>query len=243
LTRQFTVARKMVCILAAAVGVLLYASAHAAPTSNGDSPDTSSAAAPFHGHFHEALGGGFLPAQRITNFDEIRSRTEYSATGFFDEAAVEAALLTADVRASVGGQVRALSLQYVPVGESAWNLDSRLDTSQSDPAGGVHHMSSGELPLASRRGRDVAGEREVLLRNSDPLARARVTLGKEWLFVYADVGTPDSTLGWQALVGIRVGQDARLLGGWRHTTYFFSPGKDFDALDFEGPFLGAQRSW
>jgi len=233
----------MVFILAAAAGVLLYATAHAAPASNADSADTSCAAAPFDGHFHEALGGGFLPAQRTTTFDEIRSRTEYATTVFFEEAAVEAALLTADVGAPVGGQVRALSLQYLPVGEPASNLGSRLDTSQSDPAGGVHHIRGGDLLLASRRGRDVAGEREVLLRDSDPLARARMTLGREWLFVYADVGTPDSTLGWQALLGIRVGQDARLLGGWRHTTYFFSPGKDFDALDFEGPFLGAQRSW
>ena len=234
----------MICILAAAVGVLLFASAQAAPASNGDSADASSVAAPFYGHFHQTLAVGFFPAQRTTNFDEIRSRTEYSATVFFDEAAVEAALLTADVGAPVGGQVRALSVQHHPVGgESASSLNPRLDTSQSDPAGRVHHISGGDLPLTSDRGRDVAGEREVLLRNSDPLARARVTLGKEWLFVYADVGTPDSTLGWQALVGIRVGQDARLLGGWRHTTYFFSPGKDFDALDFEGPFLGAQRSW
>jgi len=88
-------------------------------------------------------------------------------------------------------------------------------------------------------------QREVFLRNSDPLVRAklRVSLGREWLFVYADMGGGSSTLRWQSLVGIRVGQRAHLLAGWRGMTYYLSPGGDFNSLDIDGPFIGAQRAW
>ena len=87
--------------------------------------------------------------------------------------------------------------------------------------------------------------REVFLRNSQPLIRAKLRMnpGREWLFVYADMGGGNSPVRWQGLVGIRVGQDAHLLGGWRRVTYDFSPGGEFDALDFDGPFIGAQRAW
>ena len=68
-------------------------------------------------------------------------------------------------------------------------------------------------------------------------------LGRERLFVYADMGAADSPLRYQGLLGIRVGQDAHLLGGWRRITYYFSPGRDFDSLDFGGPFLAVQRAW
>jgi hypothetical protein len=97
--------------------------------------------------------------------------------------------------------------------------------------------------FASDRAR--ATEHEVFLRNPDPLVRAklRMNLGKEWLFVYADMGAGSSSLRWQGLVGIRVGQDAHLLGGWRRITYYLSPGGEFDSLDFDGPFIGAQRAW
>jgi len=88
-------------------------------------------------------------------------------------------------------------------------------------------------------------QREVFLRSSDSLVRAkvRVRLGKEWLFAYADMAAGSSPLRWQGLVAIRVGRDAHLLGGWRRVTYDLSPGGEFDSLDFDGPFIGAQRAW
>jgi hypothetical protein len=105
------------------------------------------------------------------------------------------------------------------------------------------YVFDSDPPLASGRARET--ERQVFLRNSDSLvrAKARMRLGREWLFVYADMGGGSSPLRWQGLVGIRVGQDAHLLGGWRRVTYDLSPGGEFDSLDFDGPFIGAQRAW
>jgi hypothetical protein len=87
---------------------------------------------------------------------------------------------------------------------------------------------------------------EVPVRNADALLRAnmRLTLGEEWLgFVYADMGAVDSALRWQGLAGIRTAHGVDLIGGWRHVTYHFTPGRGFDSLEFDGPYLGAALAW
>jgi len=123
------------------------------------------------------------------------------------------------------------------------SLSSPVDTSLSDLPARFRYVLDSDSLLAGDRARET--EREVFLRNPDSLVRAkvRVRLGREWLFVYADMSAGSSTLRWQGLVGIRVGQDAHLLGGWRRITYYFNPGGEFDALDVDGPFIGAQRVW
>jgi len=90
------------------------------------------------------------------------------------------------------------------------------------------------------------GDREVLLRSSDAFVRAAipVTLGPERRgFVYVDMGAADSALKWQGLAGIHGSRDVDLVGGWRHVTYHFNPGRGFDSIDFNGPFLGATLAW
>jgi hypothetical protein len=228
---------------AAALGILLCASAHTTGAADGDPADALSAGAPPYGCFGEACGGALLPAQRTANFDEIAGRIDDSAPVSFDGNAAQRAVLTAGMSARVRGQVRPLAPQYRPVGESASGLSGPVDTSLSNLPARFHYVFGSNVPFASDRERER--EREVLLRSSDPMVRAkvRVPLGKEWLFAYADMGAADSALRWQGLVGIRISQDAHLLGGWRHITYYFSPGNEFDSLDFDGPFLGAQRAW
>jgi hypothetical protein len=140
-------------------------------------------------------------------------------------------------------QVFALAHQNLPEVRLAPSFGGPVGSSLPDPPTRSRSVFSPGLQLAADRAR--ATEREVVLRNSEPSvpAKVRMTLGKEWLFVYADMGAADSPLRWQGLVGIRVGPRAQLLGGWRRVTYYLSPGKDFDSLDSEGPFLAAQRVW
>jgi hypothetical protein len=136
-----------------------------------------------------------------------------------------------------------LALRYRRDGALASSLGRPAEGSLGDPPARVRFLPGEDPKLASDRAR--ATEREVVLRNSEPSvpAKIRMTLGKDWLFVYADMGAADSPLRWQSLVGIRVGPRAQLFGGWRHVTYYLSPGKDFDSVDSEGPFLGVQRVW
>jgi len=147
----------------------------------------------------------------------------------------------ADTRAA-GTPLYGLTPQYRPAGPPA-AFSVPVGASLFGPLARPDHVFGRDLRLSS--GRAPQNESEVLLRNSAPLLRARVRmpLGRERLFVYADMGAADSPLRYQGLLGIRVGQDAHLLGGWRRITYYFSPGRDFDSLDFDGPFLAVQRAW
>ena len=118
-----------------------------------------------------------------------------------------------------------------------------LPAERSDSAAQIRSDLLARFRHAYRAPQD---EGEVTLQNSDAFLRAnmRLTLGNEWRgFVYADIGATDSELRWQGLAGMhhRLGVD--LLGGWRHVTYRFSPGRGFDSLEFKGPFLGASLAW
>jgi hypothetical protein len=237
LTRKSTPAGKTRRLSAAVLGMLLCASTHTT-TAAGDSADALSPGAQLYGYFREARGGAPLPPQRTANFDEIYRRSERPAHNCLDGGAVLPATATACVR----GQPRVLAAQYRPVAGSTHGAP--LDASLSDLLTRLHYAFGSDLGLSSDRVRQ--DESEVLLKNSDAFVRAKipVTLGREWRgFVYADVGAADSALRWQGLAGIRGSHGVDVLGGWRHVTYHFNPGRGFDSLDFDGPFLGATLTW
>jgi hypothetical protein len=244
LIHKSTPARKTDRMSATALGMLLCASAHFTPAASAELADALPTGAPLYGYFREARGDAFVPAQRTANFDQIRHGTDDPAHVSFDGEAVQPAGLTAGATARVDGWARALVAQARPVTGWAPGLSAPVDASLSDLLARLHHAFGSDLGLSSGLAR--RGEREVLVRNSDALVRAKVqlTLGKEWLgFVYADIGAADSALKWQGLAGIPCGHGVDLLGGWRHVTYHFSPGQGFDSLDFNGPFLGATLAW
>jgi hypothetical protein len=119
----------------------------------------------------------------------------------------------------------------------------RVDASPADLLARLRAFGS-DLGLSSDRARQDDGE--LVLRNSDAFvqAKVRLTLSNGWRgFVYADIGAADSEVKWQGLAGIHGGLGVDLLGGWRHVTYHFSPGRGFDSLEFNGPFLGAAVAW
>jgi hypothetical protein len=190
----------------------------------------------------EARGGA--PAQQAGNFDEIRRRTDDSAHASFDAETAQRAGLTAGATARIRGQAHAPASRLGPVAGLAPGVSASVDASVSDLLSRLHYAFGSDPGLSNERARQ--GEGEVLLRNADAFVRALLplTLGKEWPgFVYADMGAADSALRWQGLAGIHGGHGVDLLGGWRHVTYHFSPGRGFDSLDFNGPFLGATLAW
>ena len=142
-------------------------------------------------------------------------------------------------------QSRALGAQYPSVAAPASALNAATAAVfPSDHLVRLRYSFGSDPGLPSDRARPIAGD--DLLKNSDAALRAdvRLTLVNEWRgFVYADIGAADSEVRWQGLAGLhhRLGVD--LLGGWRHVTYHFSPGRGFDSLEFKGPYLGAALAW
>jgi hypothetical protein len=127
---------------------------------------------------------------------------------------------------------------------AARGLGARVDASPSELLARLHYAFASDLGLSSDHTRQNGGE--LVLRNSDAFvqAKVRLPLNRDWHgFVYADIGAADSQLRWQGLAGIHAWLGVDLLGGWRHVTYHFSPGRGFDSLEFNGPFLGAALAW
>ena len=226
----------MAGVFATALGMLLCRGAYATPAADAASA-VALADAPLYGYFAEARGADFLLTQRTVDWDETRDRAHdpaYVSRG--GEATLSKGLASSIVR--VPAHVGAPAPRYYPVG-AAPRFSAPLEASLSEPLARLDCVCLSDLQVSSDQAR--RNEREVLLRSSDASVRAklRVTLGKEWLFVYGDMGPAGSALRYQGLVGIRLGHGANLLGGWRRVTYYYSP----NSLDFEGPFLSAQRSW
>jgi len=93
LTRKSTPATQTGRWSAAALGVLLCASAHTAPVTGTDSVDAWLADDPPHGYFRETRGGASVPAQRTINFNEVPPSTDRLVHFAFDGEAPQPAIL------------------------------------------------------------------------------------------------------------------------------------------------------
>ncbi len=207
-----------------------------------DPVDGLALSGPVHGDFHDLRTGAFLLAGQTDDRDESRPRTD-DVPRLSTECQAAPLGLKGPAASCALGQIPALDARYRDVVGSAPGAGASVAAILSDVLTRLHFGGS-DPGLASNRAQQ--GEREILLTNSDALVRAtvRLSLGKGWpVLVYADMGAVDSALKWQSLAAIRTGRSVDVLGGWRHVTYHFSPGKGLDSLDFDGPFLGATLVW
>ncbi|MEW6078272.1 MAG: hypothetical protein AB1724_10700 [Thermodesulfobacteriota bacterium] len=95
-------------------------------------------------------------------------------------------------------------------------------------------------PLNSR-GRCISDSEDVW----DGVAgiRGEVNLAEDWyLLYYADLGTGDSDLTWQALAGAgyRIGKSADVVAAYRYLEWQFEDDKVLDSLDISGPLVGVR---
>jgi len=68
---------------------------------------------------------------------------------------------------------------------------------------------------------------------------------RQWFVpFYADVGTGESDLTWQAFGGLGYQFSwGSVLGGWRYLDYKFKSGSDIESLNFNGPMIGVAFNW
>jgi len=93
------------------------------------------------------------------------------------------------------------------------------------------------------------GTAEISVTNWDGIvgARGRVNFGadRRWFVpYYADVGTGDSDLTWQAIAGLGYAFDwGEVIGGWRYIKYDFKSDSRIADLTFNGPLVGVAFRW
>jgi hypothetical protein len=96
---------------------------------------------------------------------------------------------------------------------------------------------------------DRTGDREANVKNWDAVVGIKGRFlfgeGRKWSApFYLDVGTGDSDLTTQAMVGIGYSFGwGGLLGSWRYLDYNFKSGKALQDLNFSGPMVSAVFRW
>jgi hypothetical protein len=102
----------------------------------------------------------------------------------------------------------------------------------------------GAIPLPGR-----AGARDVSMTNWDAIVgvKGRVALGQDrkWFVpYYADVGTGNSELTWQAMTGIGYSfKWGDVIGAWRYLDYKMKSGQPIETMNFNGPAIAAAFRW
>ena len=68
---------------------------------------------------------------------------------------------------------------------------------------------------------------------------------RQWFLpYYADIGTGQSDLTWQAFGGLGYQFSwGSILGGWRYIDYDFKSGSNIESLTFNGPMVGVAFNW
>ena len=93
------------------------------------------------------------------------------------------------------------------------------------------------------------GNSEVKFDNWDGIVGAKGRLGfgprREWFVpYYVDVGTGDSDLTWQGIVGIGYAFSwGEVIAAWRYLDYDFKSGQKIESVNLNGPAIGVAFHW
>jgi hypothetical protein len=165
-----------------------------------------------------SIGGGGLPAGVTSDLDLDIKGTVWTLGGSYRFMA------TPDATADVFAGARLLSVK------------ERLNWKFSADVG----------PFVGP-GREGSNEQKVDNWDAIVGVKGRLALGagSPWFVpYYADVGTGDSDLTWQALGGIGYAyQNWEFLGAWRYLDYDLKSGQKINSITFNGPMIGVAYRW
>ncbi len=154
--------------------------------------------------------------------------------------------VTADLNLDVKGTIWTLAGTYRIVADPSATFDVLAGARLADLKQNLGWQFSADLgPLQPAR----SGNSEINANIWDGIVgvKGRFAFGerREWFIpYYADVGTGDSDLTWQAFAGL--GYSFRwgdVLAGWRYLDYNFKSGSKFENVNFNGPLVGAAFRW
>lgn len=145
------------------------------------------------------------------------------------------------------GWVWTLAGTYRTVNDPGFSMDILAGARLLDIEQNLGFQVSGNVGPIPVPGR--AGTVNASVSNWDAIVgvKGRAALGesgKWFLPYYADIGTGESNLTWQAMGGI--GHSFRwgdLAAVWRHIDYDMKSGKKIESMKFDGPAIGAVFRW
>jgi hypothetical protein len=154
--------------------------------------------------------------------------------------------ITADAELDVEATVFTAGFGYRPIATTAATLDVFAGARHLDAKSTLDWAFS--APFGPFVGPAQAGRTSVSGDAWDGIAGVKGELdfgaGKWFVPFYADAGTGDSDLTWQAVAGLgyRFGQ-FEAIGTWRYLRYEFDSASRLEDLDMNGPAIGVSYRW
>jgi hypothetical protein len=155
--------------------------------------------------------------------------------------------ITADAKLDVKATVLTVGASYRPVAIEAATLDVFAGARHLDAETTLHWAFS--APIGPFVGPAQAGKASLSGDGWDGIAGVKgdFAIGDErrWFVpFYADVGTGDSDLTWQAATGLGYRFDRfEVIGTWRYLRYEFDADSRLENLDLDGPAIGVSYRW
>ena len=154
---------------------------------------------------------------------------------------------TADLGLDLKGLVWTAAGQYRFINEPAFTLDGLAGARWLDLRTTLRWNIYGNIGPINPAGRSGVHESKVSVVDAIVGARGRVALDSErrWFVpFYADIGTGQSDMTWQAAAGIGYAfKWGEISGLWRYLGYDFKPGESLVKVNFSGPMVGATFRW
>jgi hypothetical protein len=154
---------------------------------------------------------------------------------------------TADLSLDLKGTVWTIAGEYRVISDPAWTMDvlagARL-FNVKPTIGWSLNGDLGPLVLPSR-----SGGKEESASNWDAIVGVkgayRFGQNRDWYVpYYLDVGTGQSDLTWQGMIGLGYSfKWGDLLAAWRYLDYNFKSGESINDMNFNGPMFGVAFHW
>lgn len=154
---------------------------------------------------------------------------------------------TADLGLDLKGWIWTLAGEYRFVADPGLTLDGVAGARWLDLRQTARWNISGNLGPIVPAGRSGVHESNLSVVDAIVGVKGRAALGSDqrWFVpFYADIGTGQSDMTWQAATGISYAYHwGEISALWRYLGYDMKPGKSVVKLNFSGPMVGATLRW
>lgn len=149
---------------------------------------------------------------------------------------------TADLELDLKGLVWTLAGEYRVAADPAWTVDVVAGARMLDVKPTLNWAIQGNLGPITGPGRSGTREIDETVWDGIVGVKGRYNFGNDrrWgVPFYADIGTGESDLTWQAAAGVSYAFGwGEVIGMWRYLDYKFKSDKQLQDLNFNGPMIG-----
>jgi hypothetical protein len=152
------------------------------------------------------------------------------------------ASVNADLSLDIKGWVWTVLGSYEALRQKNFRMDVLAGARMLDLEEDLNWMFNGDISSLPLPGRTGAGHAKATQLDAIVGLRGRATFGNErswYIPYYVDIGTGDSNLTWQGMVGLGYSFDSvDIVGVWRYLEYNLGSGTPIESINFNGPALG-----